>query len=86
MEIDSEKKEETIPSSPSTVQRERVIDPVDPVDVPRDIVVVQKRLAWARRPTESAGGRGTCISLWYIPREQETEEIFDLCFSYEPHH
>jgi hypothetical protein len=45
MDIDNEKKEETIPSPPSTIQRERVIDPIDPVDlvdvvdVPRDIAV-----------------------------------------------
>jgi hypothetical protein len=51
MEIDSEKREETVPSPPSTVQRETVTDPVDPVapvDVPRDIVVGSKRSAWAR--------------------------------------
>ena len=54
MEIDSEKKEETIPSPPSAVQRETIIDPVDPVDpvapidVPRDIVVIRKRPTWAR--------------------------------------
>jgi hypothetical protein len=45
MEIDSEKKEETVPSPPSTVQREIVTDPIDPVDVPRDITVGQKRPA-----------------------------------------
>jgi hypothetical protein len=50
MEIGSE----TIPSTPSTVQRETIIDPVDPVDpvapvdVPRDIAVAHKRPAWAR--------------------------------------
>jgi hypothetical protein len=55
MEIGSEKKEETIPSPPSAVQRETVIDPVDPivpvdlVDIPRDIAVGQKRPAWARQ-------------------------------------
>jgi hypothetical protein len=38
-----EKKEETIPSPPSAVQRETTIDPVDPVDVPKDIVVGHKR-------------------------------------------
>jgi hypothetical protein len=51
MEIDNEKKEETIPSPPSVVQRETIIDPVDPValvDVLRDIAVGQKRPAWAR--------------------------------------
>jgi hypothetical protein len=48
MEIDNEKKEETVPSPPSAIQRQMVTDPVDPVDpvdpialvdVPRDIVV-----------------------------------------------
>jgi hypothetical protein len=46
-----EKKEETIPSPPSTIQRETTIvpidpfDPVAPVDVPRDIAVGHKRPA-----------------------------------------
>jgi hypothetical protein len=43
MEIDSE----TIPSSPSAVQREIdviSVDPVAPVNMPRDIVVGHKRL------------------------------------------
>jgi hypothetical protein len=51
MEIYSEKKEETIPSPPSAVQREIVTNPVDPIapiDVPKEIIVDQKRLAWAR--------------------------------------
>ena len=52
MEIDSE----TIPSPPSTVQRETDIIPVDQVvpadpvvaiDMPRDIAVGHKRHAWA---------------------------------------
>jgi hypothetical protein len=53
MEIDSEMKEETIPSPSSTVHREIVIDPVDlvdpvvPIDVPRDIAIGQKRHACA---------------------------------------
>jgi uncharacterized membrane protein YvbJ len=50
MEIDSEKKKETVPSPPSAVRRETVIDPVDPValvDVPRYIAVGQKRPTWA---------------------------------------
>ena len=59
MEIDTEKKEETIPSPPSTVQRETITDPVDPVapvDVPRDVVVGQKRPAWARQSLQEAEG------------------------------
>jgi hypothetical protein len=57
-----EKKEKTIPSPPSTVQRETVIDPVDhvaPVDVPRDIAVGQKRPAWARQTLHEAKGHAT---------------------------
>jgi hypothetical protein len=54
MEIDSE----TIPSPPSTVQRETYIIPIDPVvpadpvapfDMPRDIAVGNKRPAWAQQ-------------------------------------
>jgi hypothetical protein len=51
MENDSKKKEETIPSPPSAVQRETDTDPVDPValvDVPRDIAVGHKRPTWAQ--------------------------------------
>ena len=62
MDIDRE----TIPSPPSTVQRETIIDPVDPVapvDVPRDIVVGHKRPAWARQTLQEVEGhvapRGT---------------------------
>jgi hypothetical protein len=51
-----EKKEETIPSPPSVVQRETTIDPLDPVDVPRDIAVDHKRPAWARQTLQY--GRG----------------------------
>jgi hypothetical protein len=46
MEIDSEKNEETIPSPPSAVQREistNPVDPIAPVDVPRDIAIGHKR-------------------------------------------
>jgi hypothetical protein len=85
MEIDNE----IVPSPPSTVQRETVIDPVDlvdpvaPVDVPRNIAVGHKRPTWAR---QTAGCRGTCNSLRHIPREQETTKIFELCFIHESHH
>jgi len=57
MEIDSERREEMVPSPPhpQEVQRETVepIDPIDPiyivslVDVPIDIVVGWKRPTWA---------------------------------------
>jgi hypothetical protein len=51
-----------VPSPPSTVQRETIIDPIDlvdpvaPVDVPRDIVVGHKRPAWALQTLEEAEG------------------------------
>jgi hypothetical protein len=65
MEIDNEKKEEIVPSPPSTVQRETItdlvdpVDPVAPVDVPRDIAVGQKRPAWARHTLQEAKGHAT---------------------------
>jgi hypothetical protein len=62
MEIDSEKNEEIVPSLPSKVQREIVtdlVDPVAPVDVPRDIVVGHKRPAWARQTLQKAEGHAT---------------------------
>jgi hypothetical protein len=52
MEIDSEKKEETIPSPPLVVDRETVTHPFDlvsPFYVLRDIAVGQKRPTWARK-------------------------------------
>jgi hypothetical protein len=67
MEIDSE----TMPSPPSTVQRETDIIPVDPVapvdpfvpanpvapiDMPRDITVGHKRPTWARQTLQVAEG------------------------------
>jgi hypothetical protein len=62
MEIDSEEKEETVPSPLSIVQKETITDPVDsvaPVDVPRDVAVGQKRLAWARQTLQEAEGHAT---------------------------
>jgi hypothetical protein len=59
MEIDNEKKEETTPSPPSTIKRETITDPIDPValvDVPRDIVVRQKRPAWDRQTLQESEG------------------------------
>ena len=51
---------------PSAVQRETIIDPVDPValvDVPKDIAVGHKRPAWARQTLQEVEGhvapRGT---------------------------
>jgi hypothetical protein len=95
MEIDSE----TTPSPPSAVQRETTIipvnavipvdpiaqvDPADLVDIPRHIPVGHKRPAWAQK--KSARGRGTCNPSRHIPRKQETKDIFELCFSHDPHH
>jgi hypothetical protein len=62
MDIDRKKKEETITSPSSAVQRETIIDPVDhvsPVDLPRDIAVGQKRPAWARQTLQEAEGHAT---------------------------
>jgi hypothetical protein len=64
MKIDSE----TVPSPPSTIQRETNIIPVDPVvpadlvapiDMPRDIVVGHKRHAWARQTLQEEEGNTT---------------------------
>jgi cell division septation protein DedD len=61
MEIDNE----PILSSPSAVQRETVIDtadpvdPVAPVDAPRDIAIGHKRHAWAQRTLQEAEGHAT---------------------------
>jgi hypothetical protein len=30
------------------------------------------------------GGKRTCNSSWYLPREKETSKIFMLCCNYEP--
>jgi hypothetical protein len=85
MDINSE----TIHSLPSAVYRETTIvpddlvDPVAPIDVPRDIAVGHKRHAWAQQTLQ---GRGTCNPSRKIPREQETKEISELCFIHEPHH
>jgi hypothetical protein len=62
MEIDNE----IVPSTPSVVQREIVIDPTDPispVDVLRDIAVGHKSHDWARQTLQEVEGhvapRGT---------------------------
>jgi hypothetical protein len=67
MEIDSE----TIPSPPSTVQRETYIIPDEPItpvspvapadsvapsNIPIDIIVGHKRPAWARQNLQEADG------------------------------
>ena len=66
MEIESERHEEMVPFPPHTpvVQRETIepIDPIDlvpPVDVPRDIVVGQKRPTWAHQNLKKAEGHAT---------------------------
>jgi hypothetical protein len=69
MEIDSERQEEMVPSPPHppAIQRETVepidqidpIDPIAPVDVPTDIAVGRKRLAWARQTRQEAEGHAT---------------------------
>jgi hypothetical protein len=57
-----EKKEETNTFSPSAVQRETTIVPVDPVApiiAPRDIAVGHKRPTWARQSLQEAEGHAT---------------------------
>jgi hypothetical protein len=57
-----EKKEETIPSPPSTFQRETTVDSADPValvDISRDIVASHKRPSWAQQTLQEAEGHTT---------------------------
>jgi hypothetical protein len=59
MEIESEKNEETTPYLPSVVQRETIIDPIDPIapfDVPRDIAVGHKRPSLDRKTLQEVEG------------------------------
>ena len=77
MEIDSE----TMPSPPSAVQREIDITPVDPVapiDMPRDITIGHKRPAWARQTLQEAEGHAT--------PQGTTKEILKLPFSQDSYH
>jgi hypothetical protein len=55
----------TSPPHPSTVQRELVepVDPDNPVDIPRDITVGRKRLAWAHQTLQEAEGHATPVVL-----------------------
>jgi hypothetical protein len=65
----SEKEEEMVSSPPhtTTIQREpdelvETIDPIEPVhpiDVPREIIVGRKRPAWARQTLQEAEGHAT---------------------------
>jgi hypothetical protein len=93
MDIDSERQEEMVPSPPHapTVQRETSpIDQIDHVDLVAPLNV-SKRYCSRSEDTcmgslDSAGGRRTCKSSWYLSREKETSKIFVLYCSYEPHH
>jgi hypothetical protein len=75
MAIDSE----IVPSPPSVVQRDTIIDPIDPidtvasVDVPRDIVVGHKRPAWARQTLQEVEGHTTPRGTF---RESKRPQIF----------
>jgi hypothetical protein len=69
MEIDRE----TVPSPPPAVQRETIIIPVDPVtlvDIPRDIAVGHKRLAWARQTLQEAEGHAAPQGTFRENRDQ----------------
>ena len=87
MEIDSE----TIPSPPSSVQRETNIIPVYPVvpvdlvapiDMPRDIAVGHKRLAWARQTLQEEEGHTTPKG---TTRESKRPKIFSSYLSSMSH-
>jgi hypothetical protein len=88
MDIDSEKKEETVPSPHLIVHREiftNPIDPVDPVasvDFPRDIVVDQKRTTWARRTLQEAEGHATPHGTF---QERKRTQIFSSYVSAMSH-
>jgi hypothetical protein len=84
----TQREEETIPSPPSTVQRETTIDPVDPVDpvalvdAPRDIVVGHKRPAWARQTLQEAEGHAAPRGTF---RESKKPKIFSSYVSSMSH-
>jgi hypothetical protein len=72
IETDYEREEEMVSSPPHTpsIQREpnepvETVDPVDPIelvhpiDVPREITMGRKRLAWARQTLQEADGHAT---------------------------
>jgi hypothetical protein len=93
MEIDSERQEEIVPSPPHppTVQRETVepidlIDPIAPVDVPRDIAVGRKRPTWARQILQEEEGHATPHGTFRESKRPQRYSNFMLCRSYEPHH
>jgi hypothetical protein len=58
MQIDSETQEEIVssPPYPSIAQKETVdpVDPVHPIDVPRDITVGRQRPTWAHQTLQEA--------------------------------
>jgi hypothetical protein len=90
MEIDSE----TIPSPPSTVQKETTIVPVDPVvpvdlvapvalvDVPRYIAVGHKIPVWAQQTLQEAEGHATPQGTF---RESKRPKRFSSYFSSMSH-
>jgi hypothetical protein len=71
-----EKKEETIPSPPSAVQRETIIDPVDPVapvDDSQRHGSRRERPTWARQTLLEAEGHATPRDTF---RESKRPQIF----------
>jgi hypothetical protein len=93
MEIDSERQEEMVPSPPHppTVQRE-IFEPIDPIDIVDPVAQLMFQRYCSRLKetcmgsSDFVGGIRTCNSSWYLPREQDTSDIFVLCCNYEPHH
>jgi hypothetical protein len=68
----------TSPPHPSAVQRE-LVEPIDPdnlVDIPRDIRVGRKRLAWAHPTPQEAEGHAYPIVL--SKRARDHRDIWDM--------
>jgi hypothetical protein len=81
MEFDSE----TIPSPPSTIQRETTIIPVDPialVDIPRDIATGHKKPIWARQTLQEVEGHAAPQGTF---RESKRPKRFSSYFSSMSH-
>ena len=93
--MEQEAPRELVSSSPcrSAAQRESIethgpsepIDPIDPIvpdDVPGPNYYIRLEKAYLGE-TDSAGGRRTCSSPWFIQGDQETSKIHRLLCIHE---
>jgi hypothetical protein len=78
MDIDSE----TITSPPSIVHRETTINPVAPVNIPRDIAVGHTRFSWAQQTMQEEEGHAASQG---TSRESKRPNIFSIYFSAMSH-